>query len=88
MVIETLNFPVQEVGAVHHAPAVDRERRRLAGSGTTGLGAPVLRVGDDVVTIDPGDEVTVRDGCRDARWLWSSPTADPNDVDNRRLRDR
>lgn len=55
-------FPLRDLQAAHHGPADDRERRVLAGSGTHGLGPIVLRVGDEAVTVRPGEEVDVRDG--------------------------
>lgn len=55
-------FAPQELRAVHHAAVDDAARRRLAGRGTQGLGPITMRVGDDVLTLHPGDEVTVRDG--------------------------
>lgn len=63
---DLLAFPLRDLRAAHHGPAEDRDRRVLAGRGTRGLGPIVLRVGDDVVTVSPGDEVAVRDG-EDAR---------------------
>lgn len=62
---DSLQFPQQGLRAAHHRPVEDRDRRILAGRGTDRLGPISLRLGEDVVTILPGEEITLVDGPSD-----------------------